>query len=52
MNGYRVHDIRKDIIEIHRDVQFIESQFGNPEMQEYVPEKLVYQFSPYFDSED
>ena len=50
--GYRVYDIKTDIIEIHRDAKLMGSQFGNQEMQEYVPEKLIYQFSPYFESED
>ena len=50
--GYRVYDIKKDIIETHRDVKFMESQFGNQEYQDYVPEKLIYQFSPYFETED
>ena len=50
--GYRVYDIKKDIIATHRDVKFMESQFGNQEYQDYVPEKLIYQFSTYFETED
>ena len=45
-----MYDIKIDIIEIQRDVKFKESQFGNPEMQEYAPEKLIDQLSPYFES--
>ena len=51
-NGYRVYDIKKDIIEIHRDEKFIESQFCNLAYQEHLAEKLIYQFSSQLECEE
>ena len=38
--GYRIYDI-EDI-----------DQYGNPEKPKYIPDKLIYQFSPYFEREE
>ena len=50
--GYRIYDIEKDIVITQRDIKFLEDQYGNPEKPNYIPDKLIYQFSPYFESEE
>ena len=50
--GYRIYDIEKDKIITQRDIKFLEDQYGNPEKPNYIPDKLIYQFSPYFESEE
>ena len=45
--GYRIYDIEKDIVIMQRDIKFLKDQYGNPEKPNYIPDKLIYQFSRY-----